>query len=157
MSGVYLARVSLCYDFNKEYFLNCSTCLVSAATFFCCGMQGALLADGDASVQGNVEFSAGRFEKAKELFTAAAEAWPLAAAAYSNRAAAAAKLNDPAAVVRDCTTVLGLASTDPPRYKALCRRGIARRVLGDLSGALKDFQVLSTAVSSSLGASARSC
>ncbi|KAF9980511.1 hypothetical protein BGZ75_008346 [Mortierella antarctica] len=88
--------------------------------------------------KGNVQFKKGQYLKAIEHYSASMVLNPSNPVLPINRAMALLKLERYSEVERDCT--LGL-TLDSRNVKALWRRGIARRFMGNLDAAVLDFEL----------------
>ncbi|KAG9324522.1 hypothetical protein KVV02_006016 [Mortierella alpina] len=88
--------------------------------------------------KGNEQFKKGQYLKAIEHYSASMVLNPSNPVLPINRAMALLKLERYSEVERDCT--LGL-TLDSRNVKALWRRGIARRFMGNLDAAVLDFEL----------------
>ncbi|CAH8566737.1 unnamed protein product [Heterobilharzia americana] len=93
----------------------------------------------EARELGNVRFKEGRLDEAIEQYTMAIRLAPEDPIPYTNRAFAYIKTERFASAETDCTAALKLDKTS---VKALFRRALARKGLGQISGAIEDLEEL---------------
>lgn len=87
--------------------------------------------------KGNESFQKGEYEKAVELYSRSIACDPDAISALGNRSIAYLKLEKYHECVDDCTSVL---ETDGGHVKSYLRRGTAKQHLGQMQGAIEDFE-----------------
>lgn len=101
--------------------------------------EGDFAASDAAKAAGSTALAAGKLAEAEVLYTKALDAWPGNAAARNNRALVRLRRDDFDGCNKDASEVL---KSDPTNLKALYRRGVARRALGDFGGSLDDLDAL---------------
>eukprot|EP00300_Choanocystis_sp_HF-7_P017259 c19677_g1_i1.p1 GENE.c19677_g1_i1~~c19677_g1_i1.p1 ORF type:complete len:293 (+),score=89.22 c19677_g1_i1:43-921(+) len=89
-------------------------------------------------IQGNDAFRSGQYEQAISYYSEAMQYQRDNASLFTNRAAAYLKTDNCLGAEQDCSRAIEL---DPKNPKAFNRRGQARQALGDLDGAIEDFQI----------------